>query len=241
MKYVSLEGFLLTLLYEAIRRIFRGSVKGLLILFVGFNLSACLESGGGGEAASLPVAPEVPGTPIVVTLKSGSGFTCFQLDLSDRSQIYCKGPASDVRLGITSAAYSLYVEDSDSDITALEVWDNTVCWSTWVQQSPFLREPNKLAVYCTGHATIGPNYTGYQYTVFGGAQFTTAANGSSDLWYAEEPFIGGEWNFTIGVMMNPAALVMQDTSVTVTESDITCDLSADETSLTCPTFTLEVQ
>ncbi len=231
-----------TLTQNASYRSTGNRLAGLLLCATALgSLTACGSAEGGPVAGVSPVLS--PGSPSAVSVveRSGRDFSCLSLTVSGADRVFCRalGPAVDARLGLSGPAFSLFAESAD--LTGLEVWDDTICLTATVAQRPLSRAPGS-ALYCFGEATLGANYIGYA-LVFGGAQYSTAANGSPDLSYATEPFVGGDgaaWGPQSPAVMDTMLseqgnwLVMLDSRAFVTEQTHSC--TYDGTTLTCPGF-----
>ena len=229
---------LIKFIVRALRRHGRNFSHGLLTLVAIFGIGCVSGSGGDSTTEGSPISSP-GGTALTVSRKSGFDFSCVSFTHSGGGRIWCRTEGSpDARLGLSSAQYSLYVA-SASPLTHFETWDDTVCFSLSVAQRPYSRNAGP-ATYCMGDASLGFNYVGYQYVVYGGPNFSSALHGSSDLSYAELPFVGGEGSFTMDVLTNTGGnfLVMTDSSVSVSAETLSCSLESDGTTVTCPDFTL---
>lgn len=197
----------------------------LLIFLLALSLTAC--KGGGSSAAAAPDGgnPGVTPQAVVVTVKTGQGFECF----SFTGSIWCRGVSLNADINLNSpATFTEYVTDSNSDILALETWDDTICWSSLVTTRPVSRGTGN-ATYCIGEATLAGSYAGYP-VVYGGPNYSTAVNGSADLTYASEPFMGGD--ITMTDLLN--STIMTDGSGSVSATPVNC--LWDGTELDCGTF-----
>lgn len=217
-------------------------IKLLGLVCVVFYFTGCLGGGGGSSATGGAdgLVPD-PTLDVTVTKKTGRDFSCLLVNLSDRGQVWCRSEgAPDVRLGISSGTYALYAEvDSVTGFTRFETWDDTVCVSATVTDRPYNGGAGN-ATYCFGDASLGPNYSGYN-LVYGGPIYTHATHGTPDLWYATEPFTGGD--VSMGLFTNEGGmwLVMQDSNAAVTSTTETCSLNLVTLDLTCNTFSVNVQ
>lgn len=211
----------------------KNAIRAILMTLVLVGQVACESGGGSGDSSGSDDggSPLVPPAPIEVTidLKTGRDFECFAL----ADVVYCRGVASNPSIALNTATFIAYAEDSDSSIISLELWDDTICWSSSVAQRPFSNGPG-VATYCTGEATLA----GYDTTsmVYAGPNFSSAANGSSDMAYAAEPFVGGD--ITMATLVNNPWVT--DGSSFVSSSSLVCEKSADGSTLTCPSFVVNL-
>lgn len=211
----------------------QGPVEGLLSLILGLTLTVgLLGCKGGGEAAgSVNAAPTpAPGVPVTLTVKSGRDFSCFLFGDS----LYCKGFSMNLDIALATSSYILYARDLDSDLTALLVWDDTICWSSVVQTQPRNRQYGH-ATYCAGESTLSGNSIDPR-IVYSGPSFTDAANGSADLTYARHPFMGcdctaAQW-LAISAVTDGAGLT--------SETAIDCEITDEGVTLACPGFSLNL-
>jgi hypothetical protein len=184
---------------------------------------------GGGSALSAPsLAPVVGPISVTITLKSGRDFECFVLDRA----VYCRGFSANNDIGLASASFAPYVTDANTPIIALELWDDTICWSVFVSERPYSRTPGS-AVYCIGEATLAGSYSGFP-IIYSGPNFVSATNGSNDLTYAREPFMGGD--ITMTDHLN--STYMTDGRSLSSVQSLSCSLLSG--TLTCPTFSTGV-
>jgi len=209
----------------------------LLLALVGAGCAPAGSSSVSGSPAAPVVVPPLPGdTAQSITTKGGSGFSCFSIAVSGSDRIYCRTEGSpDARLGIVSASWALYAEHSDS-LTSFEVWNDTICLSGQVTQRPQSRSAG-LATYCLGEATLGPAYSGYP-IVYSGPSFSLATNGSTEVAFhgTEAPFAGADLG--VGLFTNDGGVwnVMMDGLELTHTAILNCTVSADGSTLTCPSF-----
>lgn len=179
-----------------------------------------------GSPDPTPLAPE----SVVVTLKSGSGFTCFVLD----SDLFCRASGASPNLGSIPAAFARYASISGG-VTHFEVWDDTICISGLVSQRPQSNSAGQ-ATYCFGEASLGPSYSGYP-LVYSGPVFSNATHGSAEVvFHVEQPFVGGDVGMALFTNEGGMWGVMTDGTASVTTDSEDCELS--ETSLVCETFSV---
>lgn len=208
-------------------------LKRLALALLALLSLACSGGGGSGSAEtadkglpSVPTAPEA----VTVTLKSGSGFTCFV----SGDSLFCRASGASPNLGSIPAAFARYASISGG-ITHFEVWDDSICISGLVSQRPQSNSAGQ-ATYCFGEASLGPSYSGYP-LVYSGPAFSVATHGSVEAtFHVEQPFVGGDVG--IALFTNEGGMwgVMQDGSGSVSTDDEDCELS--ETSLVCETFSV---
>ncbi len=215
-------------------------------LLLSFLSSGCLGSAGsgGGSSGSAPAfspspAPDVS-TAVTLTVKSGFEFSCFAIEVDGTGRIYCRktgGGSPNPNLGIPSSSYTLFAEAAQG-FDRLEVWDDTICAQGQVATRPYSRTPG-TATYCWGEASLGANNAIYP-LIYGGPVYSTAAHGSPDFdshatW---EPFVGSDSNMTLFTNEGGMWLVMMDGWNATSTASLSCTISNDETTLTCPGFTL---
>ena len=195
-------------------------------ILIGCEGGSSGDAGSGGGSNPPPPAAEA----VTITIKSGNGFECFSLDRT----VYCRGVSANHDVNLNTPSFVAYVESSTSPILSLETWDDTICWTVYVDQRPYSRLPGN-ATYCVGEATLGGSIAAYP-AVYSGPNYTTASNGSADLTYAEKPMMGGD--FIMNTLLN--STFMSDGSSSVVESDVVCEKSADGMTLSCPSFSVSL-
>lgn len=139
-------------------------------------------SGTSGDSASSDLVPPVGGTPINLTIKDGNGFSCFVYDKS----VYCEGV--NVLVGINSVNY-IEVFESQSVVTDLVTYDDTVCFTTSVGVRPVSTTAG-VATYCLGEATLNGAYAGFPIR-YAGPSFSVL-DMSPELIYSILPMMGGD-------------------------------------------------
>lgn len=209
-------------IYDFLRRTLKGRliVLGLLALF----FTGCNSKDSGGSADFSDVLPPDSGTPVTLTVRSGSGFDCLIAD----GRVFCRGSSANVDLAISAVEFEEYFADANSDVTAFKVWDDTLCVETQVLDRPYNGGPG-YATYCFGERTLGAQ-VGADPVIYSGPMFSTAAHGSADLSYTVEPFAGGD------VYITNFDSYVTDGVGSVNESAVGCLLSADGTLIECPNF-----
>ncbi len=207
---------IIELIYDLLRK----GLKGLSLVFLAMIFAACESSpSSSGEATTPDLSPTL--TDISLTVKSGIGVGCFSFD----NYIICRG--------FSSPTYVVEVISART-IRSFEVLDHTLCYEVNVTQRPWSRTPG-LATYCIGPASLNASYAP-EHIVFGGPNFTTATNGSNDLGYATEPFMGAD--LTVDYLVNHST-IMADSMTSVVTTTPTCQTNADRSSLVCPSFHFE--
>lgn len=248
-------------LFEVLYRIYRKSLKGSLIFFLGMSFLGCNGGGSGSPESAAPDQSPGGGTSVAktVTLKSGSNFDCFIWN-EGAGEVWClndvpNGIAKPINFGPGGPGCSgngsscrgtdglfIRVVSAASAITQLEVRDDTICWSLSVAQRPVSRDAG-LGTYCIGEATINSSSLSGRTYVYGGPQYTDGANGSSDLTYAVTPFLavegGGAADLEPWGVFFASGPYNPDGESSVTEETLSCSLL--EGTLTCPNFTVEVE
>lgn len=243
-------------LFEVLYRIYRKSLKGVLILLCGMNFLACVGGGSGSAESSTPDQSPGGGTPVAktVTLKSGSNFDCFIWN-EGTGEVWCRnvvpnginepinfgpgGPGCSGNGGSCRGTDGLFlrVVSGASAITQLEVRDDTICWSLPVAQRPVSRDAG-TGTYCIGEATINSSSLGGRVYVYGG--YTDATNGSPDLTYALTPFLAVEGGLASDLelwgVFFASGPYSPDGEASVTEQTLSCSLLDDV--LTCPNFSV---
>lgn len=207
----------------------------LFAISLSLILCSCASPGGGSSSVARidPNSPVV--IPVAITEKSGRGFSCFAVSLPAVGKVFCAVTGSpDVRLGLTSAAFVNYAQAPD--VFALETWDDSLCFSARVAQRPLSRTPG-VALYCMGEASLSGAISGFS-AVYSGPSFSSGANGSGDLTYLAEPYLGGE--FSMDVLTNTGANygVMTDGRGLSGESVLSCTVT--DGILDCPGFTVDL-
>lgn len=214
-------------------------MRSLIMVLVSLLLVGCIESGGGSADSAVSLLPGGGGgapVSVPVSFKTGFGFSCVMFEVSGSGRVYCRQTgAPDARLGILSASFTLYAATANP-VTRFETWDDTVCLTTQVSTQPQDRLPGS-ATYCFGDASLGANYSTYP-MVYGGVPYSAVNNGASELSFAELPFVGSDTGMEVFTDEGGTWLVMLDSSASVTESTLTCDLSSTE--LVCSGFTVNL-
>ena len=234
--------FLIDLIVELIRRGIKGTLIALALLNFGCKgggAADSADSGGGGGS---------PGTPLDVELLSGGNFDCLiwegkilmcrnvvGLGLQEAINFGPGGPNCSGNGGSCTGTGGQFVVvvASAAAISETLIMDDTICWTTQVAERPIARTPG-VASYCIGEATLNPFGLGGQPAVFSGPSFTSAANGSSSLSYFETPFLGAD--ATLDTMSHWSIWV--DGTGSVSSQTLSCEVSADGSTLTCPSFTV---
>jgi hypothetical protein len=93
------------------------------------------------------------------------------------------------------------------------------------------RGSSGYATYCFGEATLNGSYSVYP-IVYGGPQYSTATNGSTDVIYYTEPFMGGDIHITNLEETSP--WVVSDGLTLTGQGLIDCTVA--NSTMTCPTF-----
>jgi hypothetical protein len=200
--------------------------KSLMGLLIGFGLMAC----GGGSGSSVSVTPGTPGgstpppaaSPKSVVLKSNGGLSCFALS----SGVWCRGTHGN----FPSVLPLTFTQIVSARVSGLNLWDDTLCFEAQALTTPIDRDEG-TATYCMGEATFSGLYVFY--SVLYGTGFT--GFGSSDVMSSENLISGGD--LTLLAFMG--AGIVTDSSALVSSQTLSCSQSG--TTLTCPTFTAQVQ
>lgn len=183
-----------------------------------------LNPGGGGSAV-----------PVVLSVKGGSGFACFVIARpAGGESLFCAGTSAPLSL---ASASPVEQARTSSSFSAFEVWDDTVCVSTSVSMRPISRLPGS-ALYCWGEASLGANYSAYDMAY--SPPYSTAGNGSPELTYATDPFVGADESMDVMTNTGGTWLVMMDGSSSVTSGTISCSLDAGILTCASPSFTLDL-
>lgn len=200
----------------------------VIILGLGLSLAACKSGGGGSQ--SLGGGPSDPDVPISLTVEvhTGSGFECFILGRG----LYCRGVSTNVDLDINSAQFALYAEDSDSNMETILTRDDTLCFTTAVQDRPF-GGGSGIATYCIGEASL-QGAPGGQPMIYTTPMFSSVSHGSPDLSYSSEPMMAADLPMSTVI----AANVLTDGQGSVSVDTENCTLLGPD--LTCETFTAGV-
>lgn len=222
---------------EVLISLIRRGLKGSLIFLAALNFVACKEKGASGEAefALVPSPGGVVSSPVTLALKSGAGFSCFELPgVVSGEVIYCFGSNTALSLGSTQPiAYAA----SSSGFPEFEVWDDSFCVTSSVSLRPYSRLPGS-ALYCFGEASLRYNYVAYD-LIYGGPIFSSASHGSPEVSFAFDPFVGGDEPMDLMTEVLGGWLVMGDSRSSVSSSSLSC--SRNGNTLTCPSFTLNLQ
>lgn len=195
---------------------------GVLILILSLIfLCGAVGCGSGGGGASLSASADAvdPGAgapatvPLSVAVKTGRDFECFLTE----GRVLCRSlGAPHAGLSIGSA---LFVEVflSDSDVVGLEVFEDSLCFSTDVAERPIARTPG-LASYCFGEVSGGM------------PGFNPATQGTVSLTYGAAPFSADD-----GALVGLTGLVTDGAGGTRNE-----DCDTDGETLTCDTFAVDL-
>lgn len=231
----------------------------LLLLVLSVGLIACKTEGESAAAAddSQPgFSPDGGGAvseSVSVVRKSGEHFSCFTLELTDSYQLWCEnevpvGDSVSVHFGpgvkgcsgdgvsCTGTDGYVLVAESDDEIS-FRVKDDTLCFSTNVQTMPFSGAQGE-ATYCYGVAIL----TGAQNTephIFAAPIFSAAAHGSSDLTLHATGEVFFAIDLAVDVLFD-ARWILTDSALVTGEETLSCDLSADESELVCPSFNVSL-
>lgn len=215
---------------------------GLTLCMIVASLCTACEGGSGAQTAAEggPVpAPSDPGvtpeqgTPVSITVKSGSNFDVFLFegDLYGRS-------TDDYYHEVKMASFVFVrVVSGASPVTDLSVRDDSYCYSVAVAELPQSRLPGN-ATYCTGEGNLNWPYTMYP-IVYSGPPFG-AAHGSSDLTWTQQPIMGGE--LSMDTLLNQTAYshpILSDGSGLTSEVTLSCEKFTTE--LVCPDFTMSLE
>jgi hypothetical protein len=202
--------------------------QGALGTVILIGLSGCL-AGGSADSSSVDLPNPAPvGESFIAEVHSGDGFECFVF----RDSVFCRGSSVNADIAVSSVDFALYFEDSDTNVRGLLTYDDTLCVETSVLTRPVSRTPG-VATYCIGEATL-QNTPGGHPIVYGGPNFSSGVNGSSDVTYASEPMMGADLDLTVVL----AANVFTDGFSQTSERSENCLLI--EGILTCETFTVDV-
>ncbi len=179
-----------------------------------------------GDTSPNPIPSSVP---VSIVIHTGDSFSCFAVG----HRVFCTGHSVNHDVALSETSYIQYVSDTDSDIVALQTWDNTICWSASVLTRPYSKTPG-IATYCVGVATL--QNTNSEPVVYSGPSFSTVTDGSSDLSYYGEPMLGADW--TMQDLFN--GNVITDSNSTVTSTLETCALLQDSFVLSCSNFSVQL-
>lgn len=207
-------------------------MKNLILITLAMTVVGCSSGGGSGSSvvAESPSPSNPPaGTPVNIQTKSGRGFECFSLDRS----VYCRGTSVNLDIDVNSVNFVEYWNDTNSTITHMNVWDDTICITSSVaaRSSSQITTPG-LATFCIGEASFqGTNDPRMKYDW---TFFSNPSNIPSDIVTDKIPF--SEFDDYMPEFLN-GNFVTDGTSMTG-QSSHSCEISADSTTLTCPTFSV---
>jgi len=219
--------------------------RKFLLCAVSLALTACNESGGTAERSADPDPSPDPGTAVTVTVHTGRGFECFAFNATAWGRVYCRGDGTaNADLQLNSPQFFKYAEKTpgmwllNGGILNLLTWDDTVCYTADVFDRPYCGSANNagcsgVATYCSGEASLAGIYSSYP-VVYGGPQYSEATNGTPELWHSRVPMMGADLSMSAHV----TAGYVTDGTAQVGTYDEDCELSADELTLTCETFTV---
>ena len=206
------------------RKLTQAALAALIVA----GLTGCL-SGGSADSGSASFPNPAPvGESFVAEVHAGNGFECFCL----RSTVYCRGASLNLDLDVNSVNFTPYFTDSDSNITRILTYDDTLLIETSVATRPS-SGTSGVATYYFGEATFAGSYSGYP-MIYVGTPFFAASYYSSDVSSSAEPFAGGD--LTIETALGGTFLT--DGTSQVIEREENCTLNG--TTLTCETFTADV-
>lgn len=192
--------------------------NNLILVLVAVILSACKVGGSG--SATFSTTPGGSSTAVTVTLKQGSGFECFAY----LGKVRCAGSSLNEDLAISSMSFSEYATDSNSAITGLAVWDDTVCFESATTDNVFVTHVR--STICLGEATLATYDTSR--CAYG------VTPGSGDITTQEDPMLQCDL-YLSDVITQP--WITDGTSATQTTTE---DCTDDGTTLTCETFTVNL-
>ena len=191
----------------------------LSLIFLGGMVGCGGASGGPSESvtgAGTPAIVPPPGPVLLsVSVKTGRDFEC----LVTGSLVRCRatGPGSHPDLGIGTANFVASFS-SNSDIVELVVFEDSLCFSTVVDERPISRTPG-LASYCFGEVSGGM------------PGFDQATQGTGSL-AGGTPFSADD-----GALSGLTSLILDNPG---SERDEECDGVTNPEYLTCETFEVDL-